>query len=166
MKIINAVLSSMSVTALVISAGSAQAIVTVNISGADYVLDTFTGAANNNIEKFTLSQMPWLGSFNLASQFAVAADAAGIGRPFFNQEGPMFTHLLTPNDTFSARYNSFFVQVGDISTDRNNQTFYAYVPATSSPVPGPLPIFGAAAAFGMSRRLRRRIRLDSGSNRG
>ncbi len=32
----------------------------------------------------------------------------------------------------------------------------------SVPVPGPLPVFGAAAAFGWSRSLRRRIRLFNG----
>jgi hypothetical protein len=40
-----------------------------------------------------------------------------------------------------------------------------YATATLAPppppaaVPGPLPLFGAAAAFGMSRRLRRKIQL-------
>lgn len=33
----------------------------------------------------------------------------------------------------------------------------------SADVPGPLPIFGAAAAFGWSRRLRQRISTNSGS---
>jgi hypothetical protein len=31
-------------------------------------------------------------------------------------------------------------------------------PDKANPVPGPLPIFGAATAFGMSRRLRKRVR--------
>jgi len=30
-------------------------------------------------------------------------------------------------------------------------------PSPSTAVPGPLPLFGAAAAFGWSRRLRKRI---------
>lgn len=34
-------------------------------------------------------------------------------------------------------------------------------PAPSSSVPGPLPLFGAAAAFGVSRRLRKRIHLHA-----
>jgi hypothetical protein len=34
-------------------------------------------------------------------------------------------------------------------------------PATS--VPGPLPLFGAAAAFGFSRKLRKRIKLAPGA---
>jgi hypothetical protein len=33
----------------------------------------------------------------------------------------------------------------------------------NAPVPGPLPVFGAAAAFGWSRRLRKRISANSGS---
>ena len=33
----------------------------------------------------------------------------------------------------------------------------------NAPVPGPLPVFGAAAAFGWSRRLRQRISTNSGS---
>ena len=32
---------------------------------------------------------------------------------------------------------------------------------TPSAVPGPLPLFGAASAFGFSRKLRRRLKLSS-----
>lgn len=78
-KIFNAALGSAAALALTISAGSAQALVTVNISGTDYILDTFNGSTDDNIEKFNLTQMPWLGSFDLASEFALAADVAGIG---------------------------------------------------------------------------------------
>jgi len=34
---------------------------------------------------------------------------------------------------------------------------------TPSAVPGPLPLFGAASAFGFSRRLRSRLRSHSGA---
>jgi hypothetical protein len=41
-------------------------------------------------------------------------------------------------------------------------TQFIYVPSGSAPeVPGPLPVFGAATAFGCSRRLRRRIKATS-----
>lgn len=36
--------------------------------------------------------------------------------------------------------------------------------ADPSPVPGPLPVFGAAAAFGWSRRMRRRLKAGTASN--
>ncbi|MEY4807973.1 MAG: hypothetical protein RLZZ206_2362 [Cyanobacteriota bacterium] len=34
---------------------------------------------------------------------------------------------------------------------------YALATALPAPAPGPLPLFGAAAAFGFSRKLRKRI---------
>jgi uncharacterized repeat protein (TIGR03803 family) len=39
-----------------------------------------------------------------------------------------------------------------------NGTIYAFDPSAGAPVPGPLPLMGAAASFGWSRRLRRRIK--------
>lgn len=39
-------------------------------------------------------------------------------------------------------------------------TFYATATLATTAVPGPAPLFGAAAAFGMSRRLRRRIKTS------
>ena len=46
----------------------------------------------------------------------------------------------------------------------NSSNTHVYAQATpyappSTPVPGPLPLFGAAAAFGFSRKLRKRIKL-------
>jgi hypothetical protein len=43
----------------------------------------------------------------------------------------------------------------DVITD----SFSLVDPNTTTPTPGPLPILGAGAAFGMSRKLRRRIKL-------
>lgn len=37
---------------------------------------------------------------------------------------------------------------------------------TTNPVPGPLPVLGAGAAFGFSRRLRRRIQRNQTASRG
>jgi hypothetical protein len=48
--------------------------------------------------------------------------------------------------------------------DSNNTTnSLVFTPASSptAPVPGPLPLFGAAAAFGWSRQLRRRIKTSA-----
>ena len=38
-------------------------------------------------------------------------------------------------------------------------TTYSITPGPASEVPGPLPILGAGAAFGFSRRLRHRIKV-------
>lgn len=37
---------------------------------------------------------------------------------------------------------------------------------TTNPVPGPLPVLGAGAAFGFSRRLRRRIQRSQAAPQG
>ena len=37
---------------------------------------------------------------------------------------------------------------------------YAQATLCTAPAPGPLPLFGAAAAFGFSRQLRKRIKLE------
>jgi hypothetical protein len=42
-----------------------------------------------------------------------------------------------------------------------DESFAYAILATPTAVPGPVPLFGAAAAFGMSRRLRRRIKLGA-----
>jgi hypothetical protein len=68
---------------------------------------------------------------------------AGIG---FTTTGPLGTWTLQPLDG-SDTYNA-------------NDTIQVVIGAPPSPstaVPGPLPLFGAAAAFGWSRRLRKRI---------
>ena len=44
-----------------------------------------------------------------------------------------------------------------------NYSATAPVPSATASVPGPLPIFGVAAAFGFSRKLRKRIKLHRGS---
>ena len=165
MKIINAVFSSASVLALTISAGSAQALVTVNISGTDYSVDTFTGKYDDNTDKFNATLMPWFGDQALADQFAVAVGNA-FGKPNppnFGGDGPVFAWFINEFDV-SGQYLDFQDIPVLVGVDKTQTFTYAYVPAAE--VPGPLPIFGAAAAFGMSRRLRRRIRLDSGSRQG
>jgi hypothetical protein len=54
----------------------------------------------------------------------------------------------------SANYPKF-INYNSSSTSANTLLFTAASPAS---VPGPLPLFGAGAAFGWSRRLRRRIK--------
>jgi hypothetical protein len=51
----------------------------------------------------------------------------------------------------------------DFGADPPETVFYATatLSPTLSAVPAPLPLFGAAATFSLSRRLRRRIRLGS-----
>jgi hypothetical protein len=59
---------------------------------------------------------------------------------------------VTPlsSDTFTATLNVTGGQIQNITTN--------YEADAIAPVPGPLPILGAGAAFGLSRKLRQRIK--------
>ena len=63
-------------------------------------------------------------------------------------------------------HNPFLVSPFPIvisNADANNTTSNSlmFTPASSVSVPGPLPLFGAAAAFGWSRQLKRRIQAPA-----
>lgn len=89
---------------------------------------------------------------------------------FFDQ----FGYLLNGNFNFLSTLDgesgatSFSVVAGDVfgfSIDGNDGIFgpgNATISNFSAPVPGPLPLLGVGAAFGYSRRLRRRINLSTG----
>ena len=66
-------------------------------------------------------------------------------------EGTFFPELVS----FSASELSFYYNSDPDNTSSNTLLF---TPASPASVPGPLPLFGAGAAFGWSRRLRRRIK--------
>jgi hypothetical protein len=63
------------------------------------------------------------------------------------------------NFTIGDGYPIPFGDSLDIVGDTNAFAFFN-ANASVVPVPGPLPIFGAAAAFGWSRKLRRRIKIS------
>lgn len=60
-------------------------------------------------------------------------------------------------DTFGFRVFTLDDQFGP-----GNATISNFSAPGSAPVPGPLPLLGVGAAFGYSRRLRRRINLSTG----
>ena len=110
--------------------------------------------------------MPWWGSEAMATLFS---DALGLqlGTP---NPPPPFSHSpifaynaedregdgnLSTSATATAASGSFFTGEG-----ANESIAYAIL-ATPTAVPGPAPLFGAAAAFDMSRRLGRRIKLGA-----
>jgi len=74
----------------------------------------------------------------------ISSDVYSGGDFVFSNDSSSFT---SPWDTFSGEDLAFKVNTA---------------PATSS-VPGPLPILGLAAAFGFSRKLRKRIKLHKGT---
>jgi hypothetical protein len=158
--------------AISLSQGSAQAFV-VTVNSVQYDVTTFTGSYNDNTSKFETAAnngvMPWWGSQSLAGQFA-AAVAGGLGfpngisdlSPFF---GYRFEELefesLVKLALFAPTYSEsgLFVNENIFGADTVEWAQVAPYTPPAAPAPGPLPLFGAAAAFGFSRKLRKRIQL-------
>ncbi len=57
--------------------------------------------------------------------------------------------------------NEYFVTTGSVNSFQNSFTQFETVPPPT--VPGPLPLLGAGAAFGFSRRLRTRVLAARGA---
>jgi hypothetical protein len=153
-----------------LAAGHAQAYV-VTVGGVQYNVTTFTGTYNANTSKFALPPggvMPWWGSQALANSFATAV-GANLGTPNSyggNTSGPVFAYqeglgLLDGRNwcTASCMSNPDYYY----STAGESLVYAQATPLYTAPVPAPLPLFGAAAAFGFSRQLRKRIKRAPGA---
>jgi hypothetical protein len=144
--------------------------VQATVNGVTYDVTTFTGTYDANTSKFALPPsglMPWWGSESIASQFATQV-LDRLGLPFSGFAGPIFAYQTVPNfenpsliEVEGRLYDSTILGIGSsVGEVRISDTYAIVVPAAPpAAVPGPLPLFGAAAAFGLSRRLRRRIQL-------
>ena len=82
---------------------------------------------------------------------------------YYTSSSPSTTLYLTSE---VGNHDGSFLATGDFSI--YNQLFNTsptntliFTPYTAAPVPAPLPLFGAVAAFGWSRRLRRRIQTPA-----
>ncbi len=144
--------------ASLLSSAPAQA-VGVNFAGVLYdvtVLETSYAASASSFQLPPLGQMPWWGSQANADFFAGEVfDSLGEGSTL--GYGPLFAY------SYNTSLSEVIGSLQDLSTtgsfiDGNHadNTTLKYAIATA-PVPGPLPLFGAAAAFGWSRQLRRRL---------
>lgn len=156
--------------AFILLSSEAKALPTasVTVGGTQYNITYFQGDYNSNIAKFETPAnnglMPWWGSESLATLFS---DALGLqlGTP---NPPPPFSY--SPHFAFEAINDSGKLLIEAIAnagsssfnTGGGDDESFAYaILATPTAVPGPAPLFGAAAAFGMSRRLRRRIKLGA-----
>ena len=165
---------------LLLNSGSAKALVTANGSATinisvdkkEYKVSPFSGSYEANSAKFNSPDlggvMPWWGNEALARKVfdAVAADPASAawrtkayGLPFvaYSKE--------TGIDDFEqyTQVIGFSSLLGSINAGGSGVFSWleAFPQSRATAVPGPVPLFGAAAAFGLSRRLRRRITFGS-----
>jgi hypothetical protein len=170
-----ALVTGLALASIGLTAGEAHAVV-VNVGGQDYDVTTFTGTFLDNISKFQTPAnggvMPWWttgpeGTYATAVQFAAAVGNA-LGAPNFSDpaEGPFFAwnqYIYTPDPqtALAAVYwNPPSSSVTGFNFGWADSWVYAQATLLTSPaapVPGPLPALGAAAAFGFSRKLRKRI---------
>jgi len=155
--------------AVLASANAANALtVPVVVNGTTYDVTTFVGTYNDNSSRFTTTEMPWFGSESSAEQFAIAVGTQ-LGLPVFGNAGPFFAYSIRTDPRGGVTLGNYSYESlsnpPGVSTTVSGASFsasYAVASAQApSAVPGPLPLFGAAAAFGMSRRLRRRIKLSA-----
>jgi hypothetical protein len=154
----------------VLTAGQARAVV-VNVDGQDWDVTTFSGGYYENSSKFETPAnggvMPWWNNINLAGTFTAAVSSS------LGDEGPYFAFETDPTAFGGVGvinqliYNSshpmtiFGAGKAGIGPGYGGpQAGWAQATPYTSPAgaPGPLPALGAAAAFGFSRVLRKRIK--------
>jgi hypothetical protein len=143
------------------SASPAQALtVSVSVGGQNYAVSTGAAITYDGNEALFATpansgSMPWYENSSLATQFATAVGSS-LGQPN-GSFGPFF----------ADGSNGVFVSVAYLSgssiltSTEDAYTSFVYATATLQPptssVPSPLPLLGTAAAFRLSRRLRRRL---------
>ncbi len=153
---------------LSLGAGRAEAYV-VTVGGVQYDVTTFTGSYDGNISRFNTPAnngvMPWWENQSTATAFANAV-GSNLGTPnFFNLRSPYFgTFFVEFAGIDNTHSESPYGVIQSVESPTDSFVWAqasVYAPSSSASVPGPLPLFGAGAAFGFSRRLRKRIQPPS-----
>jgi len=160
---LSAVLLTVSATvALPLLTATPATAFTVTVGSIDYDVTVFNGSYDSNPDDFQLppaGKMPWWGSDTLATNFAQQVyDQLGPGPT--SGYGPVFAYELSGTDILGISQNlTNPLSQKDETIATNADVNYAIATPLNSPasVPAPLPVFGAAAAFGWSRQLRKRI---------
>jgi hypothetical protein len=135
---------------------------TVTVGSTDYDVSVLNSSYNSSPALFQLSpagKMPWWGSDMLAINFAQQVYNQ-LGLSPTAGYGPVFAYELSGTDILGISQNlTNPLGQKDETIATNADVNYAIATPLNSPasVPAPLPVFGAAAAFGWSRQLRKRI---------
>jgi hypothetical protein len=124
----------------------------VNLFGfSDSIVDLVSGASSYS----ALGQGP-----SFASLIYNISDSGSIKTFTFNSAGVSYLNSLTGGQAVITGDNPSGGSVYGFSSGKFSATL-TLNEASSQSVPGPLPVFGAAAAFQASRRLKSRIRQSS-----
>ena len=142
----------------VLGAGQAQAVV-VTVGGHDWDVQKFTGSLDPM--KFNTpaegGMMPWWGNKALARMFRdKVGDRLGHPTPPNFLPPGLINPLFGWEDSTSLDGFVEFVRFPGVEGLASKTMSGPWAVAVK--VPGPLPILGAAAAFGYSRKLRTRIK--------
>ena len=147
--------------------------ITVTVNSIDYDVSFFNTSYISNSVLFQVppaGQMPWWGddTGNLAAEFAQQV-YNNLGPGPTSGYGPVFAYELSGTDILGISQNltSTLSQIDETIANNIDVNYAIITPLNSATtsVPAPLPVFGAAAAFGWSRQLRKRIAEVKGSNK-
>jgi hypothetical protein len=147
---------------------AAQALA-IKVGGTDYEVSFSSIAYKDNPALFaatTPGQMAWWGNPVLAATFAAEVyDQLGVN-VYQAGYGAVFAYDYNPaglGEVYGIAQNTLDIN-DQLALDSANPLAasathpYAFAIA-NAPVPGPLPLFGAAAGFGWARRLRKHQKL-------
>jgi hypothetical protein len=143
-----------------LSASPASAVV-VNVGGNSYDVSIVSTSYDASMALFQLppaGTMPWWGDDLLASEFA-AQVYNYLGSGWDADYGPVFAYGQSGGQVMglSQSISNPLDQI-NVAPATNAAVSYATASSTAA-VPGPLPLFGAAAAFGWSRQLKKRMEI-------
>ncbi len=131
--------------------------ITVVVSGNSYDVEIFNGSYNSDPSLFATpasgGRMPWWGDSLLADEFASQL-GAGLSPTPLPPFGPLFAHTYSSSSVIASVLDLSTLGTTDFVDSSytvlsNSTESYAVlvVPPATAPVPAPLPIFGAFAAF-------------------
>ena len=161
--------SPMRLSAIAVLTGTAASLVFsapaqavgVNFGGVLYDVTVVETSYTGSVDLFQLpplGQMPWWGSQSDADFFAGEVFTS-LGEGSTADYGPLFAYDYNASSAEVIGSLQDFSAPGSFIDGTPAATATVKYAIANAPVPGPLPLFGAAAAFGCSRQLRRRIRI-------
>ena len=137
---------------------------TIDDGGTTYYISLQTGTFPNAFPSPSTTTMFWWGD-----AIKAGSAASAVGGAFGVFPNPPFTYnYIGPLYAYSPPLGLWALETRTWATSRLLAPYYSQ-PAPAGPaasVPGPLPVLGVAAAFGFSRKLRKRTKRSTNSAAG